>query len=46
MQVKKKSIALKETQDDSFTEESTNEDDDELAFVIREAKQDDEKECL
>ena len=37
MQVKKKSVALKGTQDDSSTENSTNEVDEELAFVIRKA---------
>ena len=37
MQVKKKGTALKRIQDDSSTEESTNEDDDKLTFVIRKA---------
>ena len=37
LQVKKKSIALKGTQEDSSSEKSTNEDDDELAIAIKKA---------
>ena len=34
LQVKKKSITLKGTQEESSIEESTNEDDNDLAFVL------------